>query len=352
MQKTRITLFTIMTCLWMVFLPKEPTLADSPAVNCTRSVVDRTGSRVCLPAMIHKILITCYGGVSHEIALLGGVDKIVAQPSADRFPLFTKIFPLLANQLDAGSFNNVNLEQVMALNPDIVFAGVISTQTNKRIKDLGFPVVVLGIGRTDIAGLLHEFKLMGYILGAEQTAAALVDYWQEKLALVQKAINAMPGLERKKVLYTSSGPPFRIEGNRWWGHHFIMAGGGIDVTGAVGRHEVTTEQIVVWNPDVIITTTNKGRSVTANGILGNTMLKNVNAVENHAVYTCPVGAFWWDRPSPEAILGIMWLAKTLYPNAMRGLDLRQETRIFFSRFYHYRLEEQEYDAFFSLDKEA
>jgi iron complex transport system substrate-binding protein len=68
-------------------------------------------------------------------------------------------------------------------------------------------------------------------------------------------------------------------------------------------------------------------------------------VKENAVYCCPVGAFWWDRPSPEAILGIMWLAKTLYPKAMSDIDIKKETKWFFERFYKYSLTDKEYESF-------
>ncbi|BBO93397.1 hypothetical protein [Desulfosarcina ovata] len=66
-----------------------------------------------------------------------------------------------------------------------------------------------------------------------------------------------------------------------------------------------------------------------------------------ALFACPIGTFWWDRPSPEAILGILWLAKTLYPRQMEAMSIKTETKRFFSRFYHYALSDAEFNAFFS-----
>ncbi|OPY00115.1 MAG: hypothetical protein A4E58_00155 [Syntrophorhabdus sp. PtaB.Bin006] len=59
-----------------------------------------------------------------------------------------------------------------------------------------------------------------------------------------------------------------------------------------------------------------------------------------------LGAFWWDRPSPEAILGIIWLAKTLYPEDMADIDLRKEAMLFYKTFYGYALTDREYETFF------
>ena len=109
---------------------------------------------------------------------------------------------------------------------------------------------------------------------------------------------------------------------------------------------VTPEQLLVWDPDVIITSTNKGEHDAASDIRNHPQFQNIRAVKNNAIYTCPIGTFWWDRPSPEAILGILWLAKTLYPDRMKDISIQAETMTFFSRFFHYHLTETEFNAFF------
>ncbi|BBO86473.1 ABC transporter substrate-binding protein [Desulfosarcina ovata subsp. sediminis] len=346
------TIVAIVTGLWMVFMGSEGLSATPPPSPCVKTVVDRTGAQVCLPAAINRIVITCYGGASHEIALFGGSRKVVAQPSIDRFPLLAKIYENFVDVPDAGAFDNVNLETILALQPDVVFAGIVSPQGNQRIRTLGIPVVVLGIGRADIDNLLKEFTMVGGILGAEETAAALVAYWNDRLSLIRNRLASIPEEARKKVFYGTTGPPFRTEGGLWWGHHFIRAAGGINAAQEIKmRGGVTPEQLLLWNPDVIIITTNHSQNRQGSGMVGDIRnhpkYRNIAAVKNNAMFACPIGTFWWDRPSPEAILGILWLAKTLYPRQMEALSIKIETKRFFSRFYHYALSDAEFNAFFS-----
>ena len=82
-----------------------------------------------------------------------------------------------------------------------------------------------------------------------------------------------------------------------------------------------------------------------NDILGDAQLQNIKAIQNKAVYEAPIGAFWWDRPSPESILGFMWLAQTLYPDQFQDLDLKKETVDFYKTFFQYDLSDAEYEAF-------
>ena len=325
--------------------------ANHPIDQQNRTVVDASGKTVAIPQAVNRIVVTCQGGAAHEISVLGAAQRIVAQPSMKSFPQLLKMYPCFNTVSDAGSFDIVNLERIMVLKPDIVVASVYAMQGNKRIEEMGVPVVTVNTGRADIDRLLLEFRIMGKILGEEKTADALVQYWNDRLGMIQKRIAFIPETRKKRVFYTSSGASrtITVEGDLGWGHYFITASGGIDVSvsrnvktagGAVNR-----EQLLIWNPDVMITRRDGDSQNPVGAIQGDPRFWSIKAVKNNAVYPCPIGAFWWDRPSPEAILGIMWLAKTLYPEAMADIDVKKETKWFFKRFYHYSLTEEEYASF-------
>lgn len=59
---------------------------------------------------------------------------------------------------------------------------------------------------------------------------------------------------------------------------------------------------------------------------------DLTALKTEEVYACPIGAFWWDTPSPESPLGFLWLARILYPDLMSDIDLKQEDLEFFETF--------------------
>jgi iron complex transport system substrate-binding protein len=105
------------------------------------------------------------------------------------------------------------------------------------------------------------------------------------------------------------------------------------------------EQLLVWNPDVMILSSNEGTFVSVEDITGNTQLEDIKAVTDGELHLCPVGTFWWDRPAPEAILGITWLAKTLYPESFADVDLKALSKDFYNRFYDYELSDEEFNAF-------
>lgn len=320
--------------------------AGSAAEECGAWVADVTGHRLCVPPKIERIIITCYGGASQEIALFMGGDRIVAQPGVGRFPQFTRLFPGLKELPSVGSFADVNLESVMRLRPKIVFAGVTSAAMNAKIEKLGIPVFTLGIGRHSVQTLLEEFLQVGTLLHQEEKAAGLVAFWRERLEMIRSRLAAWPQ-PRKRLFYTA-GSGKKREGGSWWEDDFISAAGGINVAQeAPPKGAVSAETLSLWNPDVILFPTNKSAASSAESFRKDPRYGHLEAVRQRQVYAAPVGTFWWDRPSPESILGILWLSKLLYPEAMQEVDLKKESRAFYRRFYGYTLSDAEYEGFFS-----
>ncbi|OPY67335.1 MAG: Hemin-binding periplasmic protein HmuT precursor [Syntrophorhabdus sp. PtaU1.Bin002] len=346
MKKHLLLVFVCTVCLWII---SQNGYSQTPdPIRQKRTIVDMSGKTVMVPRIVNRIVVTCQGGASHEISVLGCADKIIAQPSMKSFPQLLKMYPRLNNIPNAGSFDTVNVEHIMTLKPDIVVASVTSLQGNKKIESLGIPVVTVSTGRANIDRLLREFKMMSEILGGTKQADALVRYWNDRLSLIRKRTAAISEATRKKVFYASSGSSFTTESELGWGHYFVTASGGINVSRSLKneRGVVGPEQLLVWNPDVIITRSDKDLQGPGSVMQGAPRFKGIKAVKDNAVYPCPIGAFWWDRPSPEAILGIIWLAKTLYPEVMADIDLRKEAMLFYKTFYGYALTDRDDEAFF------
>jgi len=94
---------------------------------------------------------------------------------------------------------------------------------------------------------------------------------------------------------------------------------------------VSIEQVLLWNPDVIITI---DRDFAA-GVRDNPLWNSVNAVRDGRVHLSPKLPFGWVDfpPSVNRLIGLWWLAKIIYPELFPE-DLRTLTRDFYTRFYH------------------
>jgi iron complex transport system substrate-binding protein len=341
-----IALMVIMSVLLLLSGCGSQTTNSAPLPE--RSIVDMANKTVKIPAEVNKIVVTCYGGATNEIVVLGAADKIIAQPAQENFSQLMEMDPQFKNIPDVGSFDNINVEEIIKLKPDFVVASVTSPTGNKKLEEAGIPVVSVLTGRATIDGLNKEFKMMGDVLHKEKEAAALTDFWGSRLKLLKDDAAKIPAEKLRKVYYML-GTPLKTDGSPW-GQELVSIAGGINVAEKVDNaNQISVEQLLKWNPDVMIMSSNIGPTknsfIKADDLRSNPQMKDLKAVLNNQMYQCPIGAFWWDRPSPESILGFMWLAKTLQPEAFANINLTQETKEFFQTFYHCTLTDQKIASF-------
>ena len=98
-----------------------------------------------------------------------------------------------------------------------------------------------------------------------------------------------------------------------------------------GLANVSVEQVLLWNPDVIVTI---DRDFAAN-VRSDPVWSSVAAVRAGRVHLSPKMPFGWVDfpPSVNRLIGLWWLAKILYPEQFPE-DIRALTRDFYTRFYH------------------
>jgi iron complex transport system substrate-binding protein len=195
---------------------------------------------------------------------------------------------------------------------------------------------------------------------AKERATAFVDYFDAKVAMIRSRLAKLPPSKRPSVVHIAGYPPLIIDGGPSLIGDWIRLGGGVDAAHAVsGTHvTITPEQLLKWDPDVLIIQTpggdmglaaSSGRSVIAalSKVPG---WRDLKAVQTKRVYIDPQGMYPWDRFSPEEALQIQWIAKTLHPDLFRDVDMRAEARNFYRTFFHYTLTDAELDQMFQIGK--
>ncbi len=114
-----------------------------------------------------------------------------------------------------------------------------------------------------------------------------------------------------------------------------MAGGRNAAVGLRGTLQpVSVEQIVQWNPDIIIV---GGQDASPDA----DPLATIPALRGRRVVRNPSGVYQWDRHGPEFALQVQWTAKLLHPAQFADLDMTRETMAFYRRFFDYPLSADE-----------
>ncbi|NLC11683.1 MAG: ABC transporter substrate-binding protein, partial [Firmicutes bacterium] len=121
----------------------------------------------------------------------------------------------------------------------------------------------------------------------------------------------------------------------------------IPFKGGGGLSPVTLEQVLLWDPEVIITWSVNGEEpgFLVNHIMNNTDWQSLQAVKSGRVYEAPTNVpftFFGRLPAANQIIGLKWTGQLLYPEVY-DYDIREEIREFYKLFYHLELTEEQLD---------
>lgn len=320
--------------------------AWSDAPGAARRVVRYDGDRqVVVPQTITRVA-TAWEAQNSVLAMLGYGDRIVATTRVVRgSPVFRKFVPTIADAalVSTDGTSDLNVEQLMLLKPDVLF-GTVSIPQVKREQLERAGIAVAMFRANSLAALVERTLVTGEILGEDalRIARDYQQYFEHNRQRVAAALARVPAQRRLKV-YHSMGSPWATSGRPSLNQDWMDLGGAVNVAehwfggspNASGQTSI--ESIVAADPDVIVAM----RVADAEDMRSNPQWKNIRAVRNGRVYANPRGLFWWGRETSEQALQFLWLAKTLYPEALPEVDMPAETKAFYKRFYRIELSDDE-----------
>ncbi len=311
-----------------------------PSVT-TRTITDMTGTSVTIPATVNRVA-DQWPAHNEVMVMLGAGDKLVATTTTvQALPWFKKLDPAIAKMPAPFVSSDVNIESLLNTTPDIVFVSQGSNATAAKIAQSGIPVVTLYFTTYD--QLEKCFLLTGTILGDSELKKAQEynAYLSSKLDMLNTTTSTIPASDKVSMLHIASMSPLEVDGNNTLINSWIQAAGGVNAAGndvSGNMQTVSMEQILKWNPDVIIiggTMKDKGT------VMNSSQWQQLKAVQSGKVYVNPKGVFPWDRYGAEEALQIQWAAKTLYPDRFQSLDINNETKSFYKTYFGYDLNDSD-----------
>lgn len=311
-------------------------LANPPAE--ARRITDMLGRSVAVPDHIERVL----GSVSPVTWMIYAVDPSLlagfnSAPSGDDWRYLK---PQLKSLPAIGSFGGtreINREALLALRPDVMIfwslgPGPANRRQAEQLAGWGIPVVFVAMDRLDRYPATLRF--LGDLLNRRERAEQLATYAEETLASVREATARIPDGEKVRVYYAEGPDGLATEPADSFHAELIPLAGGINVHGGVsrrhaGREKLSLEQVLVYDPQVILTQENAFfRTVAADR-----RWRTARAVREGRVWLIPDQPLsWFDRPpSFMRFLGLRWLTHRLYPERYPFAALA-ETRDFYRLF--------------------
>jgi iron complex transport system substrate-binding protein len=322
----------------------QQVLIDAGELPAVISVTDMAGNSLEIQQPVRRV-ISAFGPTTSITYSVHAADRLVAASfigaadpmGAASMERIDPRFPVLASD-DYFSRQEFNIEHAATLDPDLIIASSRSTWL-EAVDQLGIPVFLMEAETPE--QLKEAVLLIGQLFGphASRQAQAWVAYYDFVLDTVIAQIGEIPMDERVKVLFTGT-EPLRVASGEMYQNDIILSAGGISVSADLGGYwnDVNLEQVVVWDPEVIIVPPYGGASVEA--ITDSAEWEIVEAVRSGRVYRMPRFVVPWDTPAPDSVLGIVWMAERLNPDRI-SITCKSEVEFFYNTFYNYSITTEE-----------
>ncbi|HHT15990.1 MAG TPA: ABC transporter substrate-binding protein [Clostridiales bacterium] len=309
---------------------------------------DSAGRTVELPKNIERIVPT--GPLAQLVLLSIAPEKFVGlsaklddtsrpfiEPLVEDLPFVGQLY---------GGKDEINLEELAKLDPQLILDVGEPKKTIKEDMDelqarLGIPCVHITMYLKDAGNTYQE---LGKLLGKEEKGEQLAEYLNKVYKRMQE-INDKAGDNRVNMLYCLSEAGLNVTAKGSFHGELIdmVTDNAAVVDNPISRgtgNEVDMEQILLWNPEVIVFETQAAYENAGKDPLW----QSLDAIKNKKYMKVPVGSYNWMGfpPSVQRYLGILWLQKTLHPE-LADYDLKAEVQEYFKLFYDYELTDAQYD---------
>lgn len=321
---------------------KPESRGAQPSGN-TKIITDSIGRQVEIPAQINRIACLCPES-GYALAMFGKGDKIVAVVGGiQRDLILTEMYPQIKDLPVPKGSGVINIEELIKTAPDVVFVKSDTSSNEAEVEKLNkSKIPFLVVDFYSMQEQQNAIAMIGKVVGADDKVAQYNQYYQKCLDRVQERVANIPQQERVKV-YHSINEATRTDIQKSLSGDWTKAAGAYNVAAnenlksMEGKYFASLEQILLWNPDVILA----NELGVASYIMTNNQWAPIKAVKNKKVLQMPNGLSRWGHPSsPETPLAVLWLAKTIYPEKFADLDMVAETKSFYKEFFGFDLSDE------------
>ncbi len=324
-----------------------PTTPTPPASPEALTVTDALGRTLHLPQQPQRIVVAgkasalvmdalyLFPEAKTRVVALSGQGQAAATVAFLQW-VDPNIQDKLTLTTDAGP------EQIAAQHPDlVVMKSFLADKLGKSVEALGIPVFYLQMETP--AEYQKEIRALGKIFGNPQRAEEVAAYYQNKVDLVKSTTAGIAEAQKPQVLlmqHTVKGGTvaYKVPSPKWLQTTVVRLGGGVPVWAnnslGSGWTVVNMEQIASWNPDQIFIIdyfADPAQAVT--DFIADPTAQHLKAVQNGQVYPFPKDFVSWDQPDTRWVLGMLWLAKQMQPQAFAQMDMKAEVEGFYRTLY-------------------
>ena len=232
----------------------------------------------------------------------------------------------------------VNVEELLKLQPDVVFQWNYMTEEIEKMEAAGLKVVALQYGTAE--DLETWIGIIAALYQKEARGEEIISYFHSSVDEVSQRL-AQGGITAEDyptVIHLSDN--MKVSGKGFTNYWMAQSGAVNPAAQLTGEDlNVDMEQMLLWNPDLIYI--GNFTSLQPSDLLENKLEGQdwslIKAVQNKQVYKIPIGGYRWDPPGVETPLMIKWAASHQYPELFADMDMRAEVQKFYQQVYGFTL---------------
>ncbi len=317
-----------------------------------RLVTDQIGREVDIPDVVSRVVILQHQTLNIAVQM-DAMDKVVGVLDEWKKQLganYVRLAPQLPNLAMPGGLTKVNIEELLKLKPDVVFVtNYAPADMVKQIEDAGLAVVAISL--LDVppaeavklnpsvkdepaaidAGFATGVRLIADVLDRKEKGEEMIAVTKKTRKLVADRLADIP--EDKRVATYMANPDLSTYGRGKYTGLMMERAGARNVANSIaGFKQVSMEDVLKWNPAVIFV--QERYPAVVDEIRKGASWQTIDAVKDGKVYLMPEYAKAWGYPMPEAMsLGELWMAKELYPERFKDIDMQKEADAYYREFY-------------------
>ncbi|KUO78225.1 MAG: ABC transporter substrate-binding protein [Desulfosporosinus sp. BRH_c37] len=306
-------------------------------------IKDMAGRKVTIPSNVKRIL--ALHPIPSYILYRLAPDKVVSKDTVFEARYLGKDLLKVYSDADREKlsklpttgvyFKGLDPEQLLQLKPDVI----ITMTKDPKINDLATKVnlPIMAVSKDTMADYAETMQLIGKIVDNETDANKLADYWQKTIDEVKSKASSIPSDKRVKVFFSGASSVLTTPGAQTIMASIVEIAGGDNVAkGLTGNQtdeslSVSLEQILKWNPEVIIVGTQKSKDQ----ITSDSAWQDITAVKTNKVY---VQSRYASLDGITALMGLTWLEGRLYSNDSEfNTYFENKMKEFYSLFQNYQI---------------
>jgi len=213
------------------------------AAPVSHSFTDEIGRKVEVPTVVKRI-VSLAPNLTEIVFALGEGDHLAGDTDFCDYPAEATQKPRVGGPI------NPNLEQVVALAPDLVLAtkAINRRETVEALARIGLPVFVTDPHSVD--DMIASVEHIGNVLHAEKAAAPLVEDLRERLSNIDRRIAG--ALPRRVLFVVWTDPLISIGRGTFIADALRRAGARSVVDASAEWPRVNLEEIVRLQPEVLV----------------------------------------------------------------------------------------------------